>query len=509
MTLVLLAGSGSFGTMAEAATTTTTSPLFEQLTSTRLYLANTKISPRVDSWPVLDDIATTPQLLSLTTPAAPTNASVWALVPGKLFVVDAGGRTRAVSVSGGGLPSGGAVRGATCGADSGILVVASAEEVVVLSCDADEDAAVCKTVQQIALPPSSQHGGAAAPAVACTRTGSGILWPWVAPARAGCVYAIELATGRVIKMDDAIAHGNVTALAVSAADAPFRLAVGTEDAVFYGFNATALTFDHHVDVGDLVDAPAQALAFNGTDLWVGHEWCLNVIRGDTGWVDRVSGAQGLPAGNITGLASSGRFLWIGTTMGAARYAPNDRPNDRWRFFGGDRWVPGLGTPVASIVLGDRGVWVATEGAGIAYIAATRTAFAAKAAAYLRDDVPRLDRYGWVAAAGLARYGDAASAQPRDGDNDGLWTGMLVAALSFEYAVARDEGVRAAAWRHFRAVEFLHNVTGGEGFIARTAVRCGEPHQHGDGTICPAGSPITCGWVNSPSRFRRALSHIGR
>jgi hypothetical protein len=78
--------------------------------------------------------------------------------------------------------------------------------------------------------------------------------------------------------------------------------------------------------------------------------------------------------------------------------------------------------------------------------------------------------------------------------------MLVAALSFQYALTRDEGVRAAAWRHFRAVEFLHNVTGGAGFVARTAVRCGEPHGGGDGTICPAGSPDTCGWVNSSACY---------
>jgi hypothetical protein len=57
--------------------------------------------------------------------------------------------------------------------------------------------------------------------------------------------------------------------------------------------------------------------------------------------------------------------------------------------------------------------------------------------------------------------------------------------------------RALAWKHFAALEFLHNVTGSSnGFIARTAVKCSEPHQHGDGTICNKSTPNTCGWVNS-------------
>ena len=37
---------------------------FEQLSSTRMYLRNARVSPRVASWPVLEEIATAPQLLA-------------------------------------------------------------------------------------------------------------------------------------------------------------------------------------------------------------------------------------------------------------------------------------------------------------------------------------------------------------------------------------------------------------------------------------------------------------
>ena len=91
----------------------------------------------------------------------------------------------------------------------------------------------------------------------------------------------------------------------------------------------------------------------------------------------------------------------------------------------------------------------------------------------------------------------------DGDNDGLWTAMFVIAMAAKAQVLEGTNAtaaadaRALAWDHFAALEFLHNVTGeGNGFIARTAVKCGEPHQGGDGTICNATAPNSCGWVNS-------------
>ena len=99
----------------------------------------------------------------------------------------------------------------------------------------------------------------------------------------------------------------------------------------------------------------------------------------------------------------------------------------------------------------------------------------------------------------------------DGDNDGLWTGMFVSGLIHQYALGKqrqqkqqqptlqqkkNEIIRTLAWKHYSAIEFLHNVTNTHGFLARTAVRCGESHGSGDSGICPSGAPNSCGWVNS-------------
>ena len=93
-------------------------------------------------------------------------------------------------------------------------------------------------------------------------------------------------------------------------------------------------------------------------------------------------------------------------------------------------------------------------------------------------------------------------------SDGLWTAMLVASQAFRFKATSSIEARNLAWHHFAAVEFLHNVTATPGFFARTAVRCDEPHQNGDGGICPPGSPHSCGWVNSSECFDGVDSHGG-
>ena len=97
---------------------------------------------------------------------------------------------------------------------------------------------------------------------------------------------------------------------------------------------------------------------------------------------------------------------------------------------------------------------------MAQIRSYMSTLAAKAQLYTaRAQV--LARYRFIAAVGLRKYGDRSldSLMKHDGDNDGLWTGMFVAAQAFRYAATRAEDARTLAWKYFSAVEFLHNVTG--------------------------------------------------
>ena len=321
--------------------------------------------------------------------------------------------------------------------------------------------------------------------------------------------------------------GNVTGLAIfdssdssgSAGVASTLVAVSTELAVYYDFDAASGEFASHQLVGEDLDAAPTALAFVRTpptaevELWIGHRYCLNVLRAD-GSLDRVSGEQGLPVGNITSLArgSEDGTLWIGSDQGVALKCA--ACGDAWRYFGGDRWIaggnvvtglsasPGADSPTidtaAATTTPHPSAWVATA-SGIARIWSRESSLEQRAAQYTAR-IPPLNRHGWIAAGSLQTYGDVSTLTLHDGDNDGLWTGMFVAAMAFRFAATKSLEAHTLAWRHFSAVEFLHNVTAtagvDPGFIARSAVRCDEPHGGGDSGICPKGSPSQCGWVNS-------------
>jgi hypothetical protein len=342
--------------------------------------------------------------------------------------------------------------------------------------------------------------------------------------------------------------GRITALAYhehNTTGTAACLAVASELAVYYDLDPATREFQRHELVGASLDAPPTSLAFvepaaaalreaqmgadgvggaggaggaasaagRQAELWIGHAWCLNVLRLD-GSLDRVSGAQGLPVGNVTALRAGGApgELWVGSVQGLALRCP--RCDDEWRFFGLDRWLPrgavasiaaagraafsaaGAATGAGAAAPAAPGAWVLTS-RGAARIWAKHWTLAQKAAAY-QARLPALERHRYVAATALARYGDtgAASLRPADGDNDGSWTGFLASSFIYEYAATGSDQARQKAWRYFSALEFLHNVTGTRGFMARAVVKCGEPHRAGDSPICPEGSPHACGWVNS-------------
>jgi hypothetical protein len=60
------------------------------------------------------------------------------------------------------------------------------------------------------------------------------------------------------------------------------------------------------------------------------------------------------------------------------------------------------------------------------------------------------------------------------DNDGLWTGLYVAAQSFRYAATKSPEAKAQAWRSMQALLRLESITGLPGFPARAICHVDEP-----------------------------------
>lgn len=231
--------------------------------------------------------------------------------------------------------------------------------------------------------------------------------------------------------------------------------------------------------------------------------------------------QGLPADHATTLHfQPGGSVWAGGASGLvellnpAGAAGPVQPELEWRYYNGDRWLPtdGMFSAVVAVAAtafpagsssnmqgdphkGGRVVHVATA-VGLAAIRVEATTLEKKMEHYETTISPRHDRYGWVASVPLGRPGDLASFVPTDGDNDGSSTGYYLAAQIYRHNITQDAAVKAGAWRHVAALEFLFNVTrplnsGRRGFIARTAVKCGEPHQGPSGGICHVGGHGHC------------------
>jgi len=60
----------------------------------------------------------------------------------------------------------------------------------------------------------------------------------------------------------------------------------------------------------------------------------------------------------------------------------------------------------------------------------------------------------------------------DDDNDGLWSNMYLASLSYKYAITKDPYVKKRAQHTYEAIKRNHKVTGIPGLMARSTKPAG-------------------------------------
>ncbi len=195
------------------------------------------------------------------------------------------------------------------------------------------------------------------------------------------------------------------------------------------------------------------------------------------WVKSYTPKEGLPNAWATCVAAGpdGR-MWVGTRMGVARFEGN-----RCSVRMSRRWL--LDDSVVRIAFDSAGnAWIATK-KGVSEIAQKRLTLKQKAAQFERICRARHVRPpGLIEKCRLQAPGDTLHWAPRDDDNDGQYTAMALAALSFHYAVTKDPETKVLAQQTYRALEFLQTVTGTPGFMARTVVptswkRMADPNHH--------------------------------
>ncbi len=212
------------------------------------------------------------------------------------------------------------------------------------------------------------------------------------------------------------------------------------------------------------------------DSW-GNIWCatdagISIYAPPNGWVS-LDGRDGVPIEDLTVMEKGvPGALWFGSENGLMRLM-----GGRWKYYASKRYLPS--DVVNCIAPGTKGdVWVGTP-EGASHIEYRMLSLAEKAAHYSEMTEKHHKRYGYCTIRWLSEPGNLDSGFVEVSDNDGTWTGLYLAYLSFRYAVTKEAAVKKLVSESLNALLYLEEVTGIRGFPARSVRFKGE-HGFGDG-----------------------------
>jgi len=178
--------------------------------------------------------------------------------------------------------------------------------------------------------------------------------------------------------------------------------------------------------------------------------------------DKVPPGCPLPTWEVAAVGPDGD-VWVGGEHGAARYSKG-----MWRCFWGRRWLPA--NHVTELRFDGLDAWLRTD-AGWSRIERRPMTLEQKAEHYQRLTEERHTLGGFVARCKLSPGGEPSHFY-RSVDNDGLWTGLYVAAQCFRFASTADAEATRRADESMAALLSLEQATGIPGFPARSLVRRG-------------------------------------
>ncbi|MBP7051578.1 MAG: hypothetical protein KBE65_11230 [Phycisphaerae bacterium] len=184
-----------------------------------------------------------------------------------------------------------------------------------------------------------------------------------------------------------------------------------------------------------------------------------------------AGSQGIdlkrvPCSDTTCRQTIGDVVWFGTPIGAF----SRQPNGRIDYYASRRWL--LDDTVVDIWPGEAGSVLILSQHGLNIIHFRKMTLAQKAEHFDRLTRQRHIRFGFNSAFEMAAPGDLSTGTLVDQDNDGLWTAMYLAGELFRYAVTKSDEALLNCCESFEAMERLSEITGIEGFPARSFERAG-------------------------------------
>ncbi|MBQ8228716.1 MAG: hypothetical protein IJZ88_06865 [Clostridia bacterium] len=207
------------------------------------------------------------------------------------------------------------------------------------------------------------------------------------------------------------------------------------------------------------------------NVWVGTDKGVCVYDDKGYWLDSKS-TLGLPSASITGMATDGEGnRYYATTTGLIY-----QHNGILSYYGYKRWLPNPHATDVAVSKDGKMICVATK-SGLSIIE-KKTMSLEEKAVYFRDKTEKYNirKDGYCLMRNLADCGvlDENAGQIEISDNDGLWTGLYLAGLCYEYAVTKDEKVLELARRCLKAMFKLTTITEKEGFTARAIRYSDEP-----------------------------------
>jgi hypothetical protein len=235
------------------------------------------------------------------------------------------------------------------------------------------------------------------------------------------------------------------------------------DVGLYHCNAQGTNYFQKTDV--LLSAYLKGLALDSDqELWVAGLGGVTILK--DGKKQRVIRTEnGCPSIYTTCVRrAAGGAMWIGTQVGVVRYQQDGTHSLRFS----RRWL--LDDHVNDIAFDREGnAWIATE-QGVSAIKKRKMTLSSKQDYFYDVLMKRHIRKPWIAGqCHLNIPGDASSWQPEDDDNDGEYGGNYLTMECFRYAVTKSEDARQKAKKAFDFLKQLREVTGGDGYFARTIV----------------------------------------
>lgn len=238
------------------------------------------------------------------------------------------------------------------------------------------------------------------------------------------------------------------------------------------YHCSASKTRQFIEAREVISAYIQGVALNGDAVWAGGLGGVSILKDDRK-VCALRPAQGIPSVNVSCVrrAPDG-VMWVGTGVGVVRYAADTTHSLRFS----RRWL--LDDQVNDVAFDAQGnAWIATA-RGVSAIKRKRMTLAGKARYFYDVLMRRHIRDPWIAGqCHLPTAGDTTQWQPEDDDNDGEYGGNYLAMESFRYAATQDPDAKAKASRAFRFLKLLQEVTGTDGFFARTIVPAGWKSVH--------------------------------